>query len=108
MPTHDSSLPTDPSPPIIILDGFDLSSLRLKDDKGGMQISGQGSMLCFHFAGESAKSLKALLWHHLLENGTYIAQQGFMALNLDLTDAHIESFLKALEQFVMKYKQALS
>lgn len=98
----------EPSPLIIEPeDVFDFEALSLAEAEPGMWVSGQGSMLCLHFSGESKKTLQSLLWHHMLENGIYIAQRGFIALNLELREEHIQLFLKALELFVMKYKQAL-
>lgn len=85
-----------------------VESLSLSEARPGMWISGQGSMLCIHFSGESEKSLLALLWHHMLESGIYLAQRGFMALNLELNKSHVDKFLVALEEFVSKNRQALT
>jgi glutamate-1-semialdehyde 2,1-aminomutase len=91
--------------------GISVESLSLPENgKGnvGMWISGQGSMLNIHFSGESEKSLRGLFWHHMLENGIYLAQRGFIALNLELTEAYVEKFVLAVEGFVGKYRGALS
>lgn len=96
-----------PSPPIIVPDGFNFTSLSLNEE-ARMWVSGQGSMLCFHFSGDSEKSLKMLLWHHLMDSHCYIAQRGFMALNLELDGVHIQALLTAVEAFVVKYSQALA
>jgi glutamate-1-semialdehyde 2,1-aminomutase len=104
---NETQLIGDPSPPIILPDGFEFASLSITDE-ARMWISGQGSMLCFHFSGDNDHSLKPLLWHHLLDNGIYIAQRGFMALNLELTDVHIKLLLAAIESFVVKYKQVFT
>jgi glutamate-1-semialdehyde 2,1-aminomutase len=85
-----------------------VESLSLSEARPGMWISGQGSMLCIHFSGESEKSLLALLWHHMLESEIYLAQRGFMALNLELNKGHVDKFLVALEEFVSKNRQALT
>jgi glutamate-1-semialdehyde 2,1-aminomutase len=88
-----------------------LESHSIEEQKTGEEriwISGQGSMLCIHFAGDNEKALLALLWHHMLDHGVFIAQRGFMALNLELTEAHVESFLMATDEFVGKYRQALA
>ena len=88
-----------------------VESLSLADKRVGrtnMWVSGQGSMLVIHFAGESEKNLLALLWHHMLDNGIYMAQRGFMALNLELTEKHVEKFAAVLDSFVGKHRQALS
>ena len=91
--------------------GISVESLSLSEnEKGnvGMWISGQGSMLNIHFSGESEKSLRGLFWHHMLENGIYMAQRGFIVLNLELTEMHMEKVIRAVEGFVVKYKGALS
>lgn len=109
--SHKSDIPetpsVEPSPPIITPHGFDFAALTLGEE-AGMWISGQGSMLCFHFSGGGEKDLKTLLWHHLLDNRIYIAQRGFMALNLELDGSHIEMLLTAVESFIVKYRQALA
>ena len=60
-----------------------------------------------HFSGESEKSLQALFWHHMLEDGIYLAQRGFVALNIAMDGSHVEKFLKATEGFVAMYRGAL-
>lgn len=72
-----------------------------------MWISGFGSMLNIHFAGESEQSLRALFWHHMLDSGIYMAQRGFIALNIELNGSHIDKFVEAVEQFIRTYLQAL-
>jgi glutamate-1-semialdehyde 2,1-aminomutase len=72
-----------------------------------MWVSGQGSMLCIHFEGPSQNSLKALFWHHMLEHGIYMAQRGFVALNLELRDEDIDKFLDAARSFVANWKKTL-
>lgn len=71
--------------------------------KPSMYVTGRGSMLAVHFAGESEKSLRALFWHHLLEDGIFIAQRGFVALSLEIGEGHVERFLASVERFVGKY-----
>lgn len=88
-------------------DNFDLQALSLSEEEPGMWISGQGSMMCVHFSGPSKKTLQPLFWHHMLEQGFYIAQRGFIALNLAMKDEHIKSFLSPIDSFVAKFKQAL-
>jgi len=75
--------------------------------KNQMWITGKGSMLCVHFSGECEMSLKALYWHHMLDHGIYMAQRGFMALNIELEEKHIERYAGAAEEFVIKWKQVL-
>jgi glutamate-1-semialdehyde 2,1-aminomutase len=85
----------------------DSTSSKSKTSKGGMWISGRGSMMNIHFSGESEKSLQALFWHHMLEDGIYLAQRGFVALNIAMDESHVEKFLKATEGFVAMYRGAL-
>ncbi|KAH8687572.1 putative glutamate-1-semialdehyde 2,1-aminomutase [Tricladium varicosporioides] len=87
--------------------GLSISSEKETEKKAKMWISGQGSMLCVHFSGESEKSLKGLFWHHMLENGIYVAPRGFMGLNLELEEIHIEQYIEAVEKFVGRHKGAL-
>lgn len=73
-----------------------------QSQKNAMWCSGQGSMLNIHFSGPGEKSLRALFWHHMLECGIYIAQRGFVALNLEITDEHVDQFLDATRGFLEK------
>jgi len=88
-----------------------VESLSISDSterKTEMWITGQGSMFCIHFLGGSEKSLKPLFWHHMLEQDIFMAQRGFIALNIELTEAHIEKFVQVVESFVTKYRTALN
>jgi glutamate-1-semialdehyde 2,1-aminomutase len=85
-----------------------LSLAEKRDGATNIWVTGQGSMVHIHFAGESEKSFLTLLWHHMLDHGIYMAQRGFMGLNLELTDVHMEKFIEAIDGFVGKYRQALS
>ncbi len=78
------------------------------DAKPSMWVSGRGSMMSIHFSGESEKSLQSLFWHHLLESGIYLAQRGFVTLNIELNQQHIDNFVTAAQGFVVRYQQALS
>ncbi len=78
-----------------------------KTPNGGMWVSGYGSMMSIHFTGESQQSLQGLFWHHMLEEGIYLAQRGFVVLNIEMDDSHVEKFLKAAEGFVSTYGGAL-
>lgn len=73
----------------------------------GMYVTGQGSMIGVHFSGAFQAQLRNLFWHHMLEEGIYLAQRGFIALNLELGEEHIEKFVTAMEKFVGKHKAAL-
>lgn len=90
---------------------FGVQSLSLSNDaetKTEMWISGQGSMFAIHFLGASEQILKSLFWHHMLEQGIFMAQRGFIALNIELTEAHIEKFVNGVETFVTKYRTFLN
>jgi glutamate-1-semialdehyde 2,1-aminomutase len=80
---------------------------EMPDQNPRMSISGKGSMLAIHFSGESGNSLLALFWHHMLDNGIYLAARGFMALNLELNQKHVDAFVAATDAFVVKFRQAL-
>ena len=88
-----------------------VESLSLAEDRDGrtsVWVTGQGSMIAIHFSGDNEKSFLALLLHHMLDNGIYMAQRGFMALNLELSEKHMEKFATAFDSFIGKYRQALS
>ena len=72
----------------------------------GMYVTGQGSMIGVHFSGALQAQLRNLFWHHMLEEGIYLAQRGVMALNLELGEEHVEKFVTAMEKFVGKHKAA--
>jgi glutamate-1-semialdehyde 2,1-aminomutase len=84
-----------------------MESLSTSNQPGAMWISGKGSMLNIHFAGESEKSLRALFWHHMLDQGIFLAQRGFITLNIELNEIHIGKFVEAMESFLERYAQAL-
>lgn len=77
------------------------------DEKLGMYITGRGSILAIHFCGPSQAQLRHIFWHHLIEEGIYMAQRGFIALNMEHTEKHVVMFVKATEVFVGKYRVAL-
>lgn len=99
--------------------GITVESLSLSDSpknksnnphnskKGGMWVSGRGSMMNIHFSGESEKSLQGLFWHSMLEHGVYLAQRGFIALNIEMNEGHVKKFLNVAEGFVGIYQGAL-
>ena len=64
-------------------------------------------MMNIHFSGESEKSLQSLFWHYMLEQGIYLAQRGFVALNIEMNESHVEKFLTAAKHFVETYQGAL-
>ena len=82
-----------------------------------MKAMGQGSMLTIHpMSGDvtspddvehTDKNLKQLLFLDLLEQGVYIAERGFMALSLMVTDADCDRVVGAVEQHINKRRELL-
>ncbi|MDE2385974.1 MAG: aminotransferase class III-fold pyridoxal phosphate-dependent enzyme [Alphaproteobacteria bacterium] len=78
------------------------------------QVTGIGSLLNFHpvsgaiaSTGDLAKAdvrLRRLLYYHLLEEGIYLAERGYMALSLALAEADHEALLQAVEGFAQRYR----
>jgi glutamate-1-semialdehyde 2,1-aminomutase len=82
-----------------------------------MQMTGIGSLLCVHpiagnitspddAAGADVR-IKRLLFFHLLEDGIYLAERGFMALSLMIGDAEEAKFEKSLARFIERYRGLL-
>jgi glutamate-1-semialdehyde 2,1-aminomutase len=75
-----------------------------------MQVTGRGSMMCFHFSGATLtdaaavaaanQPLKELFFLELLERGYYVARRGMIALSLMVGDAECEGFLGAVEEWL--------
>jgi glutamate-1-semialdehyde 2,1-aminomutase len=82
------------------------------------QMTGQGSLLNIHpvmghvTIPDDLKNadlrLRRLLFLHLLDHGIYVAERGFMALSLIITDADGTALVKALEDFLTKYRAVLA
>ena len=82
-----------------------------------MKAMGQGSMITIHpMSGDvtspddvehTDKNLKQLLFLDLLEQGVYIAERGFMALSLMVTDADCDRVVGAVEQHINKRRELL-
>ncbi|KAK5098313.1 hypothetical protein LTS08_006446 [Lithohypha guttulata] len=72
-----------------------------------MFIKGVGSLMCVHFAGPNRESLQGLFWHHMLEHGIYMAQRGFIALSIEITDAHVSQFVAGVESFLRQWSSIL-
>jgi glutamate-1-semialdehyde 2,1-aminomutase len=68
-----------------------------------MFIKGRGSLLVVHFTGPQRTMLQSLYFHHMMEQGLYLAQRGFVALNIELEDEHIDQFVDATKVFVETY-----
>ncbi|MEI8178875.1 aminotransferase class III-fold pyridoxal phosphate-dependent enzyme [Aestuariivirga sp.] len=82
-----------------------------------MKAMGQGSMIVIHpMAGEinsphdiehTDKRLRQLLFLDLLEQGIYVAERGFMALSLMVTDADCDRVLGAVEAYITRQRELL-
>lgn len=83
----------------------DLIHTRLPYSK--MFVIGRGSLFAIRFTGPEQKSLSKLLYHHLLQNGVHIANRGFLALHIEITDAHFQPLLAALGSFIDSYRPYL-
>jgi glutamate-1-semialdehyde 2,1-aminomutase len=82
-----------------------------------MKAMGQGSMIAIHpMQGEinsphdieaTDKRLRQLLFLDLLEQGVYIAERGFMALSLMVTDEDCERVVTAVEHHITARREML-
>lgn len=91
---------------------------RVFGDAGvAVQVTGCGSVMSFHATDVTIrcwsdlavanKSLEALLFHHLLENGIWLAARGMMSLSLPLADDNYAQLVAAVEGFVERYRALL-
>jgi glutamate-1-semialdehyde 2,1-aminomutase len=82
-----------------------------------MTAMGQGSMIAIHPASgrintpedveHTDKRLRQLLFLDLLEDGVYLAERGFMALSLMVTDADCDRVVGAVERHIGKRRALL-
>ncbi|KEF51680.1 uncharacterized protein A1O9_12315 [Exophiala aquamarina CBS 119918] len=72
-----------------------------------MFIRGVGSLNAIHFVGPDRDVLQGLFYHHMLQNGIFMAQRGFTALNVLITDEHVDAFVRAVDAFVGKWEASL-
>jgi glutamate-1-semialdehyde 2,1-aminomutase len=83
-----------------------------------MRATGIGSMMTLHPVAGEVKApedvgradirLKRLLFLDLLEQGYYLAERGFSALSLMITDEHCTGFIGAAENFVERRRDLLT
>ncbi|KAL8909476.1 MAG: hypothetical protein Q9207_000156 [Kuettlingeria erythrocarpa] len=66
-----------------------------------MYITGIGSILSIHL---TSPGLLSLFYHHMLSEGIYLAERGFIALNIELGVADVERFVASTGNFVKCYK----
>ncbi|KEF57423.1 uncharacterized protein A1O9_05340 [Exophiala aquamarina CBS 119918] len=71
-------------------------------------VIGSGSLFAVRFSGPDHKILSKLLYHHLLENGVYIASKGFLALTIEITEEHFWPLLVAVDSFIDKYHTSVA
>lgn len=72
-----------------------------------MTVRGIGSLLNVTFTGSDKDVLQALFYHHMLDQGIYFATRGYVALHLEITEDHIAMFVRAVETFVISYRDYL-
>lgn len=72
-----------------------------------MFVKGVGSILAIHFAGPDKELLQGLFYHHMLEQEIFMAQRGFIALNIMLKDEHVSLFVRAVELFCDRWESIL-
>lgn len=70
-------------------------------------IIGRGSLFAIRFIGADSVTLRELFYHHLLANGIFIASRGFLALTLEITEAHCARLLQVVGEFIAKYRSVL-
>lgn len=74
-----------------------------------MSVSGWGSLATIHPVAGPVRSVadveaadhrwRDLLFHDLLADGFYLAARGYLALSLDITDQHVDTFVDAVAAF---------
>ena len=69
-----------------------------------MYISGIGSILAIHLP---KAELQSLFYHHMLSEGIYLAERGFISLNIELSMAEVDRFVEATGRFVKKFKELI-
>lgn len=96
------------------------AGLQAAIDAGGapMQITGLGSMLCFHHQRRPIRrpidwapaplAVRKLLHLEMNLRGFYFARRGFIALSLPLTQADHAAFVAAFQEFLEDYADVLA
>lgn len=74
--------------------------------KPPLSISGLGSILALHFP-PSSPYLPSLFYHHMLSRNIYLAERGFMALNIEMGMQEVEMFVQATREFVQRYGEVM-
>jgi glutamate-1-semialdehyde 2,1-aminomutase len=76
-------------------------------NKPKMLVRGLGSLLTIAFDGPEKGDLQTLLFHHLLDEGIYIASRGFMALTLEIKEEHCAQLINAIDGFIDRHEAIL-
>ena len=76
---------------------------RPSNEPSPMYISGVGSILAIHFP-PSSSHLQSLFYHHMLSKNIYLAERGFVALNMELGVKDVEAFAEATGEFVERWR----
>ncbi len=84
---------------------------------GLMQWTGIGSMTCVHFRSGAIDQpmprsaieddLRELFYFDMLARGFYIARRGMVALSLEVTEADLDRFIAAVQEFAETHKALL-
>ena len=114
---------------LALLDADTLSGLNGRGDElrarlsqvlapAGFCVTGIGSMMTLHPSPGPVESWsdlagvdhrwRQLLFHELLARGYYIAERGYLALSLAVSDDDLDGFVAAVEGFVEKYADLLA
>lgn len=72
-----------------------------------MFITARGSMLNVRFSGPDAAKWQSLYYHHMLARNINIAVRGYTPLTLCATEAHIDDYANAIQEFVQLHKDHL-
>ncbi|KAI4144267.1 MAG: hypothetical protein LQ340_006720 [Diploschistes diacapsis] len=72
-----------------------------------MSVSAVGSILNIGFNGPGSEQLQSLFYHHMLTQNIYLASRGFITLNIEMNDSHIQAFVEAVSRFTDKYMDFL-
>lgn len=71
-------------------------------------ITGTGSLMNVHFSSPEKELLQRLFWYHMLQNGIYLAQQGFNTLSIEVQPFNVDLFARAVESFCQTWQQCLA
>ncbi|RFU26241.1 hypothetical protein B7463_g10095, partial [Scytalidium lignicola] len=72
-----------------------------------MKVTGVGSLIGIHFAGQQAAMLGSILFFYLLERNIYMGRRGFLCLNIKHTDEDVERTVGVIQEFVTLYGKLL-